>query len=70
MHDGIFTTLREVIDHYDHGLQNSSTLDQALAMTIGTGLILSEQDKDDLEAFLNTLTDYELITDERYSSPF
>lgn len=70
MHDGIFTTLREVIDHYDHGLQNSSTLDQALAMTMGTGLMLSEQDKDDLEAFLNTLTDYELITDERYSSPF
>jgi cytochrome c peroxidase len=70
MHDGIFSTLREVIDHYDHGLQNSSTLDAALAMTMGTGLMLSEQDKDDLEAFLHTLTDYELITDERYSSPF
>ena len=69
MHDGSFTTLREVIDHYDHGLQNSSTLDQALAMTMGTGLMLSEQDKDD-EAFLNTLPDYELMTDERYSSPF
>jgi len=32
--------------------------------------MLSEQDKYDLEAFLNTLTDYELIIDERYSSPF
>jgi cytochrome c peroxidase len=70
MHDGIFSTLREVIDHYDHGLQNSPTLDAALAMTMGTGLMLSEQDKDDLEAFLHTLTDYELISDERYSSPF
>ena len=70
MHDGMFSTLREVIDHYDHGLQNSSTLDAALAMTMDTGLMLSEQDKDDLEAFLHTLTDYELITDERYASPF
>ena len=39
-------------------------------MTMDTGLMLSEQDKDDLEAFLHTLTDYELITDERYASPF
>ena len=70
MHDGMFSTLREVIDHYDHGLQNSTTLDAALAMTMDTGLMLSEQDKDDLEAFLHTLTDYELITDERYASPF
>ena len=50
--------------------KKSSTLDQALAMTVGTGLMLSEQDKDDLEAFLKTLTDFELISDERYSSPF
>jgi cytochrome c peroxidase len=73
MHDGIFSSLREVIDHYDHydhGLQMSPTLDQALVMTAATGLMLSEQDKDDLEAFLRTLTDYELISDERYSSPF
>ena len=70
MHDGRFSTLREVVNHYDHGLQNSPTLDQALAMTAGTGLMLSEQDKDDLEAFLKTLTDFELISDERYSSPF
>lgn len=70
MHDGRFLTLREVIDHYDHGLQNSATLDQALRMTMDTGLMLTEQDKSDLEAFLHTLTDNQLITDERYSSPF
>jgi cytochrome c peroxidase len=70
MHDGKFLTLREVIDHYDHGLQNSSTLDQALRMTMDTGLMLTEQDKNDLVAFLHTLTDNELIADERYASPF
>ena len=48
----------------------SPTLDQALVMTAAAGLILSEQDKDDLEAFLQILTDYELISNERYSSPF
>ncbi|MBI1192601.1 MAG: cytochrome-c peroxidase [Bacteroidetes bacterium] len=57
MHDGRFATLREVIDHYDHGVQASPTVDPLLQFSIDPGLQLSEQDKLDLEAFLRTLSD-------------
>ena len=70
MHDGIFQTLEEVVQHYNTGLQSSTTLDQALQMTMGTGLMLNDQDISDLVSFLHTLTDQELIQDERFSSPF
>ena len=70
MHDGRFKTLEEVVDHYDHGIKVSTTLDPALNSTITTGLRLTAQDKIDLVAFLKTLTDEDLISDKRYSSPF
>lgn len=70
MHDGRFKTLEEVIDHYNNGVQNSTTLDPAINASRGTGLRLTAQDKADLVAFLNTLTDNTITTDSRYSSPF
>jgi cytochrome c peroxidase len=58
MHDGRFTTLEEVIDHYDHGLKRSSTLDPNLAKHLRyNGLQLTLEDKAALVAFLKTLTD-------------
>lgn len=70
MHDGRFKTLEEVIEHYDNDIHKSQTLDPALLATTSTGLLLTAQDKADLIAFLNTLTDEELIKDERFSDPF
>lgn len=70
MHDGRFTTLEEVVDHYDHGIRISPTLDPALEYTTYTGLMLTDQDKQDLIAFLKTLTDQALLSDERYADPF
>jgi cytochrome c peroxidase len=70
MHDGRFKTLEEVIDHYNEGLRYNASLDPALAMTMGTGLMLNNTDKDALIAFLRTLTDSILIQDSRYASPF
>ncbi len=70
MHDGRFTTLEQVIDHYNDGLKSSPTLDPALQQTMETGLMLSSQDKADLVAFLKTLTDNELIKNEEFSDPF
>lgn len=70
MHDGRFATLEEVVEHYDSGLHGSPTLDITLENTRPTGLMLSEQDKTDLVAFLKTFTDEQLMTDPRYSSPF
>lgn len=70
MHDGRFSTLEEVVDHYNENIKVSPTLDPALEYTTQTGLMLSEQDKIDLIAFLKTLTDNEMVMDERYSDPF
>ena len=70
MHDGRFTTLDQVLDHYNTGLVSSTTLDPALEATRGTGLMLSEQDKQDIIAFLHTLTDEVLPTRSEYADPF
>ena len=74
-----FTTLREVIEHYDHGIVahpflDMTLLDRRLAVTGGpvrpTQLNLLEYEKDALLAFLNTLTDDSFITDRRFADPF
>ena len=56
MHNGMHKTLREVIDYYnepDKFISNSVNRDTLLAKPLG----LTEQEKQDLEAFLNSLTD-------------
>jgi cytochrome c peroxidase len=73
MHDGRFATLREVIDHYDHGIQASPELAHTLrepALGPVFRLNLSEADKDALEAFLHTLTDTAFLNDPKFSDPF
>lgn len=69
MHDGRFVTLEEVVEHYNSGIQNSSTVDPTVLNTQGTGLLLSTQDKADLVAFLRTLSDFEFLTDPKFSDP-
>jgi cytochrome c peroxidase len=72
MHDGRFATLREVIDHYDHGVQPNAHLSSRLRDTEGQPLRLnlSETDKTALEAFLRTLSDDYLLTHPKFSDPF
>lgn len=70
MHDGRFNTLEEVVQHYNEGIQISTSLDPALAATAETGLMLEEQDVADLVAFLKTLTDPGLAENAEYKSPF
>lgn len=69
MHDGRFSTLEEVIDHYNEGLQDSPTLDPNLKSQ-GIGLGLTSQDKADLIAFLHTLTDTVFVNNPAYANPF
>ncbi len=57
MHDGRLRTLEDVVEHYDRGVERSSTLDPNLAKHPKEGLGLSPQDKAALVAFLKTLTD-------------
>lgn len=72
MHDGRFSTLREVIDHYDHGVMDGPYLDSLLRDLSGQVklLNLSEEDKNDLENFLNTFTDDAFLSDPKFSDPF
>jgi len=72
MHDGRFATLREVIEHYNSGVQPSGDLDAILRNVDGTPrrLDLTEADKNALEAFLRTLTDQPFLSDAKFSDPF
>lgn len=72
MHDGRFASLREVIDHYDHGVQAGPNTDSSLMDFNGNPqqLHLTEDDKLALEAFLDTFTDTGFLTNPKFSNPF
>lgn len=71
MHDGRFATLAEVIDFYDHGIQDGPALDPRLRQgSKPQRLNLSSEDRAALVAFLMTLNDTALIADARFSDPF
>lgn len=70
MHDGRFATLEEVIEHYNTGVKQSSTVDFLLHFNLNPGLQLEQQDIEDLIAFLHTLTDMDFVNNEAFSSPF
>jgi cytochrome c peroxidase len=69
MHDGRFATLEEVIDHYDHGVVVTPSIDPNMHGSID-GLNLTSQDKEDLINFLKTLTDDAFLQNPAFSNPF
>ena len=72
MHDGRFTTLAQVVEHYNSGIQGSPNLDRRLRGPNGAPqrLNLTAQQKSALVAYLNTLTDNSLLTAAKFSNPF
>jgi cytochrome c peroxidase len=78
MHDGRFETLEDVLDHYDSGIQYSSTLSSLIVEADNSGaaaegrisLHLTPAEKAAVIAFLRTLTDEEFVSAERFSDPF
>ena len=72
MHDGRFATLEEVVEHYNSGIKAHPTLSPAL--TDGNGnpvrLNFTAAEKAALVAFLKTLTDNSVSSDEKWSDPF
>ena len=72
MHDGRFTTLEQVIEHYNSGVKNHPNLSPQLKLPNGQPRLLniSAPDKAALVAFLKTLTDRNVTTDVKYSNPF
>ena len=72
MHDGRFTTLEEVINHYSTGIQNHPTLQPLLRDSIDQPIRynFTNEEKSALITFLNTLTDELMLNDKKYSNPF
>jgi cytochrome c peroxidase len=69
MHDGRFMTLDEVIDFYSEGLVYSPYVDPLMHWIAYGGTQLTPKEKEDLKAFLLSLTDLDLLTDPAYSRP-
>ncbi len=65
MHDGRFRNLREVLNHYSDFRSSDASVDPAI-QRIGP---LSENEKNALIAFLNTLTDKTFLYDRRFADP-
>lgn len=72
MHDGRFATLEEVLDHYSHNVTSHPNLDDRLKNGAGQPKVLNitAEEKADMIAFLNTLTDMSMTTDPKFSDPF
>jgi cytochrome c peroxidase len=72
MHDGRFSTLEEVVEHYNSGIQAHPTLSPALIDANGNPvrLNLTNEEKSALVAFMKTLTDNSISAEEKWSNPF
>lgn len=72
MHDGRFSSLEAVVEHYNSGVQAGPALDSRLTLpgNIPRRLSLSVSDKKALVAFLKTLSDESLQTDPKFADPF
>lgn len=71
MHDGRFESLRDVLNHYNQNIQAHENLDEKLksgGKPIKLGLNSLELDA--LEAFLETLSDDNLVNNPMFSNPF
>ena len=69
MHDGSIATLEDVIDHYAAGGSGDGRLSVYKSEFI-RGFELDDEEKQDLLAFLESLTDERVLTGERWSNPF
>jgi cytochrome c peroxidase len=78
MHDGSIATLEEVLDHYAAGgrtitegpYAGSRGFDNPNKSAFVHGFVATQQERDDLLAFLRSLTDDEFLTNPKYSSPW
>ena len=75
MHDGRFATLEDVVEFYDHGVVDNPNLSPPLrnpppGPPTPRRLNLTAVQKAALVAFLKTLTDTSVTTDEKFADPF
>lgn len=68
MHDGSLETLEEVVDFYAAGGRGAGRASPRKSPLLG-GFELTLQERDDLIAFMKSLTDRGFLTDPRFSDP-
>jgi cytochrome c peroxidase len=76
MHDGSIATLAEVVDHYAAGGRNivdgphvGDGRENPNKSPLVRPMPITEQDRADLVAFLESLTDENFVTDPRFAAP-
>jgi cytochrome c peroxidase len=71
MHDGRFSTLREVVEFYNSKVNLVPNIDPVMLKPnrVDGKLNLEEYEIDALVAFLHTFTDYDMIADTAFSNP-
>ena len=73
MHDGRFSTIEQVLDHYNEHIKNSPTLSSFLQdvsnQKNGKKLMLTNSEKSDIISFLSMLTDSSFINNPEFSNP-
>jgi cytochrome c peroxidase len=77
MHDGSIATLSEVLDHYAAGGRTMSDgpyagvgKDSPLRDPLVRGFTISDQERADVIAFLEALTDDAFLTDPAFADPW
>lgn len=70
MHDGRFASLEEVVEFYSEGVRWSSTVDPLMKKVGQGGLQLSQSEKQELVAYLRTLSDPTFISNPDFATPF
>ena len=72
MHDGRLQTLEDVLDHYSESIKETDNLDTRLRGSDGSAkqFNIPSSEKKAIIAFLNSMTDYQMITDPKFSNPF
>ena len=68
MHDGRFSTLEQVLNHYTNGVKDSPTLDPILKANGQPGILLTDTEKKQVIAFLRTLTDDTFINNRAFGN--
>lgn len=69
MHNGSKKTLKEVIDFYDSGATLSPWIDPNISKHFPLGLQLTEEQKQDLIAFILTMSDSSFVKKTEFSKP-
>ena len=69
MHDGRFDSIRQVIDFYSEEVQYSEHISPLMHHVMQQGVRLTEEEKRQLKAFLNTLTDERFLNNPEYGKP-